>query len=151
MIESCINYIDFEVVNEQTGCWRYTGYYGYPERNRRLESWNMLRELAGKSMLSWCIIGDFNDLLTRDEKRGGKAHPRHLPEGFAETLVDCGLTDLGFTGEKYTWKKSRGTNRWIQERLDKGMESTHWRELFPKAEVKVLKSQVQTAYRCICS
>lgn len=43
---SCNNYIDFEVACEQIGRWRYTGYYGYPERSRRKEAWNMIRNLA---------------------------------------------------------------------------------------------------------
>lgn len=44
--EICINYIDFEVVNDQVGWWRYTGVYGYSERGKMIESWNMLRNLA---------------------------------------------------------------------------------------------------------
>lgn len=35
---SCNHYIDFEVYCEQMGRWRYTGYYGCPERSRRQES-----------------------------------------------------------------------------------------------------------------
>lgn len=30
----------------------------------------MLRDLAGKSSLPWCIIGDFNDIMAVEEKRG---------------------------------------------------------------------------------
>lgn len=44
---SCNHYIDFEVVCDQIGRWRYTGFYGCPERGRRQESWNLLKELAG--------------------------------------------------------------------------------------------------------
>lgn len=38
---SCQNFIDFEVVHEQLGRWRYTGYYGFPKRGRRTEAWGM--------------------------------------------------------------------------------------------------------------
>lgn len=64
------HFIDFEVENDQVGCWRYTGFYGCPERSRHEESWEMLRDLANNSELPWCIIGDFNDLMFADEKRG---------------------------------------------------------------------------------
>lgn len=57
------HFIDFEVDNEQIGRWRYTGFYGCPERNRRRESWEIIRRLADKSTLPWCIIGDFNELM----------------------------------------------------------------------------------------
>ncbi|XP_074377752.1 uncharacterized protein LOC141719274 [Apium graveolens] len=139
VLDSCSNFIDFEVVNESLGRWRYTGYYGYPENDRRVDSWNLLRELAGRSTLPWCIIGDFNGLMVMEEKKGGRSRPRYRLEGFSEAVMDCGLMDLGYTGEKYTWERSRGTDRWIQERLDRGLVNKEWRDLFPDAEVRVLK------------
>lgn len=72
-------------------------------------SWELLRSLATKSNLPWCVIGDFSDMMFIDEKRGGREHPRNLLEGFAETVYDCGLHDLGFVGEKFMWEKSRGS------------------------------------------
>lgn len=137
--DSCGNYIDFEVANEQTGRWRYTGVYGYPERGRRMEAWNMLRDLAGRSSLPWCIIGDFNDLMSANEKRGGRNHPRTLMQGFSDAILDSGLLDLGFEGEQFTWEKSRGTINWVQERLDRGLATQEWKDLFPDAVVKVVE------------
>ncbi|XP_074352985.1 uncharacterized protein LOC141692145 [Apium graveolens] len=134
----CHNYIDFEVVNEQIGRWRYTGYYGFPERGRRRESWNMLEDLAGKSSLPWCIIGDFNYIVSRDEKQGGRVQPRWLMEGFSDASDRCELSDLGFIGDKFTWEKSRGSSSWVQERLDRGMATQAWKDLFPQAEVRVV-------------
>lgn len=84
--ESTQNYIDFEVTNEQVGRWRYTGFYGYPERDRRVESWNLIKILAHKSVLPWCIIGDFNDMSNVSEKRAWRRHPRHLIEGYQNTI-----------------------------------------------------------------
>lgn len=60
--KSAQNYIYFKVTNEQVGRWRYTGFYGCLERGRRNGSWNLLRSLKHKSLLPWCIIGDFNDM-----------------------------------------------------------------------------------------
>lgn len=42
-------------------------------------------------------------------------------------------------GEKYTWERSRGTDRWIQERLDRGLATNDWIDLFPSAEVRVIE------------
>lgn len=99
----------------------------------------MLRHLAAPSTLPWCVIGDFNDLLSHNEKRGGRKQPQTLIDGFSDTVVDCGLYDLGFVGAKYTWERSRGTERWIQERLDRGLATVSWRELFPDAEVRIIE------------
>lgn len=116
--DSCYNYIDFEVCNEQVGRWRYTGVYGYPERRKRAEAWNMIRMLSQKSALPWCIIGDFNDLMSISEKRGGRRPLNYLLQGFSDTVAECGLLDLGYEGECFTWEKGRGSPMWIQERLD---------------------------------
>lgn len=139
IIGCCHNYIDFEVTHEQLGSWRYTVYYGFPERERRVDSWNMMRELATMSVLPWCIIGDFNYMVTLEEKKGGVRQPRNLLEGFSEAIVDCGLVDLGFTDEIFTWERARGTHRWVQERLDRGLATVSWIDMFPNAEVKVLE------------
>ncbi|XP_074323748.1 uncharacterized protein LOC141660660 [Apium graveolens] len=56
-----------------------------------------------------------------------------------ETLNECGLKDLGFSGEKYTWEKSRGQENWIQESLDRGVANDGWSNLFPAAEVQVIE------------
>lgn len=88
------HFIDFEVENEQVGHWHYTGFYGCPERGRRRESWELIRSLAVKSNLPWCVIGDFNDLMFSEEKRGGQDHPRSLLVGFTKKVRDCGLLDL---------------------------------------------------------
>lgn len=55
-----------------------------------------------------------------------------------ETLSGCNLFDLGFVGEKFTWEKSRGMSGWVQERLDRGVATQSWKNLFPDATVKVL-------------
>lgn len=59
--------------------------------------------------------------------------------GFSNTISECGLSDLGFVGEKYTWERSRGTENWVQERLDRGLANQEWCSMFPAAEVKVLE------------
>lgn len=70
--ESCNHFFDFEVCCPQVGRWRYTSFYGCPERSRRRESWDLIRLLASRSASPWCIIGDFNDLMFEHEKIGGE-------------------------------------------------------------------------------
>ncbi|XP_019170410.1 PREDICTED: uncharacterized protein LOC109165884 [Ipomoea nil] len=123
------NYIDIEVTIPGFDKWRMTGFYGFPKRPQRRESWDLIRSLAGKSELPWVIIGDFNDLLYQYEKRGGNPHPDSLLRGFGETIEECGLTQLPMSGYPYTWEKGKGTSNWIEERLDKVLATQSWREL----------------------
>lgn len=115
------------------------GFNGCPERHRRQESWNLLKHLARKSQLPWCILGDFNDIMFVHEKHGGRLQPRVLLEGFNNAITECGLTDLNFSGSKFTWERSRGTVNWIQLRLDRGLVNHDWRNMFPSAEINVLE------------
>lgn len=78
-------------------------------------------------------------MMLATEKRGGRGQPLSLLQGFSETVFDCGLQDLGFVGEKYTWEKSRGKDNWVHERLDRGLANQEWCQLFPSAEVRVLE------------
>lgn len=56
-------------------CVAFNRIYGFPKRSHRRESWNLLRTLARMLNLPWCVIGDFNDLLDAEDKRGRVDHP----------------------------------------------------------------------------
>lgn len=71
------------------------------------------------------------------KKKGGQCHPRALLNGFSDTIVECGLANLGFTGDKFTWERSRRTDHWVSERLDRGLATVTWNNLFPCAEFRV--------------
>lgn len=106
--DSSENLIDVEVTVDQVGCWRYTGFYGYPERSKRRDSWNLLLDLSRRSNTPWCVLGDFNDLMYASEKLGGCAPPQNLLDGFSNTVEQCGLQDLGFSGNMFTCERRRG-------------------------------------------
>lgn len=51
--------------------WRLTGFYGEPCRDRRKESWYILRFLRAQSNSPWLCLGDFNEVLLAKEQIGG--------------------------------------------------------------------------------
>lgn len=102
------NHIDVHFVENNVTMWRLTCYYGFPERSRRQEAWNFLRELAMDTSVPCCIFGDFNDLLYSTDKKGEHPHPTCLLEGFREAIEDCNLVELELKGGDFTWEKSRG-------------------------------------------
>ena len=66
------NYIDAIVTDPESGFkWRITGFYGNPETHRRKESWDLLRSLSQKYQLPWLCFGDFNEIVSVEEKFGG--------------------------------------------------------------------------------
>jgi predicted DNA-binding protein len=124
-----------EVEEAGKGVWRLTCYYGYPERGRRRQAWDMLRDLRNMSPLLWCIIGDFNDLLSQEDKLGQHQHPNWLCSGFRDAVNDCDLIDIQLEGHRFTWIKSRGASHVIEERLDRAMASSDWLALYPEVKL----------------
>ena len=85
------------------GVWRLTGFYGYPKRSRRRESWDLIHTLHGNYSLPWCILGDFNDIISVMDKKGLVNHHIWITNGFREVILDCSLHDVPLEGYPYTW------------------------------------------------
>lgn len=86
--------------------------------------------LKGRSELPWLVVGDFNGILAQHEKWGPNPQPNRLLEGFQNAVSFCGLLDLGFRGEKFTWERNQGLPNWTKVRLNRALVSLAWRERF---------------------
>ena len=53
--------------------------------------------------------------------------------GFQSAVENSGLIDIGNSGYGFTWKKSRGTPHWVEERLDRALISQGWITVFQTA------------------
>ena len=73
--------------------------------------------LSSKPKLPWCCIGDFNELLHVQEKRGRQPRAYSLMQTFRDVLDHCGFMDLGYSGPDFSWHACcQGELIW--ERLD---------------------------------
>ncbi|KAL9170488.1 hypothetical protein ABFS82_04G147800 [Erythranthe guttata] len=127
------NHIDATVSMPRIeGIWRFTGFYGVADHTLRHRSWNLLRTLAEGMALPWVIGGDFNEILCNSEKIGGVPKMPGMIEAFRSTLDECGLSDLGFEGEQFTWCNNREAPHTIRSRLDRVCCSTDWVARFPE-------------------
>ncbi|KAJ8747844.1 hypothetical protein K2173_010053 [Erythroxylum novogranatense] len=99
------NHIDVEIVSFDKFKWRFTGFYGFPERHRKRSSWALLRSFSQPSSFPWVCMGDFNNLMSASEKFGGHEYPRALLDGFRECIEDCNLIEVPLTGFGFTWDR----------------------------------------------
>ncbi|XP_019166537.1 PREDICTED: uncharacterized protein LOC109162272 [Ipomoea nil] len=113
--------------------WRFKGYYGFSQRQRWREAWQMLRRLAVQSAEPWVIMGDFNNLMHQSEKIGRAPHPPWCITSFTNAVADCGLQDFPFSDNQYTWVRSQGTPNMVEEKLDRILVSEDWLSLFEGA------------------
>ncbi|KAI9109146.1 hypothetical protein K1719_019769 [Acacia pycnantha] len=81
-----------------------TGVYVVPHSNLRNILWSNLKLLAGSILKPWVVMGDFNDILSQDEHTGGTSCNRKRMQWFNDRIVECGLSDMGFKGPKFTWR-----------------------------------------------
>ncbi|KAL0410571.1 UNVERIFIED_CONTAM: hypothetical protein Slati_3646800 [Sesamum latifolium] len=131
---SC-SHIDVGVFNKEgVAGWRFTGIYGQPDVGRRGETWQLLRRLSGLLNQPWLCAGDFNEILTPDEKIGAP-RPRKQMDNFRACLSDCQLYDLGYVGNKFTWCNRREAPATVRVRLDRACATTDWRHRFPNSRV----------------
>ena len=69
------NHIYMEGVNSEGRSLRLIGFYKYPEKTRRLASWNLLKQLHAASTLPWCSVGDFKNIANNEDKKGRIPYP----------------------------------------------------------------------------
>ncbi|KAA3487428.1 reverse transcriptase [Gossypium australe] len=65
------------------------------------------------------------------EKKGGAQRDHKKMEAFRETLEDCQLQDIGYSGTWFTWERGNLPETNIRERLDRGVANEKWLNLFP--------------------
>ena len=129
------------VVCEGNGAqpWQTTGFYGYPDAGLQPISWNLLESLKRH----------FDEILNFDEKLGWLERDARQMEGFRECLCTCGLIDMGFVGQRFTWCNGRIGEQKTLVRLDRMVANEEWLNLFPKA--KVFHRAMAASDRCLLS
>lgn len=97
--------------------------------------WDSLQCLATAHSKSWLIFGDFNSVALQSEKRGGCPFASSLIGGLRHFITSCGLVDLNFHGNPFTWNNRRGGCTNIRERLDRCLANQKWQVQYPNASV----------------
>ncbi|KAL0396033.1 UNVERIFIED_CONTAM: hypothetical protein Scaly_0051700 [Sesamum calycinum] len=65
-----VNHIDAIIKSDECPKhWRFTGFYGQLDTNRRKKTWNLLRKISHGSECSWFCVGDYNEILEQHEEK----------------------------------------------------------------------------------
>ena len=106
--------------------WRITGFYGHPQAHLRQFSWDLLAYLKGQYQLPWICFGDFNEILSMEEKLGGLLRPQGQMEKFRNVVNYCGFKDLGYVGPDFTWCNMQEGDGRMYVRLDRVFATCDW-------------------------
>lgn len=86
----------------------------------------------------WCVLGDFNEITSQDEKLGGNLRPCGQMDAFKVALEDSGLVDVGWRNQKSTWSNRYHDATYTKERLDRTVVNKLWLDRLGVLGVEVL-------------
>lgn len=132
---------DKRIIDLQVGMGSMTFYltcvYGDPVRERRQAVWERLCDIGLIRDDPWMLVGDFNELLSNDEKLGGAVRHDSTFWDFRNLVENCKTRDMRSSGNPLSWAGKR-ENDWVQCRLDRCFGNDAWYQLFPRSHVEYM-------------
>ncbi|GAA0161120.1 hypothetical protein LIER_39168 [Lithospermum erythrorhizon] len=95
-----------------------------------------LAEISGRNPgdhKGWCLFGDFNDILHKQEKIGGVERSEASMRMFRGFVEEASLLDMGFMGQPFTWLNRRDREACVKMRLDRVLSNANWCVIYPEA------------------
>lgn len=94
--------------------------------------------LASHHDALWVCLCDFNDILSSNEKRGGRPQPSRLINGFRKVISNSGLIEFPTRGYPFTWEHGRDSDGLVESRLDHVFTDAQWHNSFSNSIIEVL-------------
>ena len=93
--------------------------YAPTEHHERLTVWDQIRAIKSRFGIPWILMGDFNEVLKPEERRGAKRMTQGMRE-MQNLILDLQLVDMD-VGQKYTWLRKNAASR-----LDRVLVDQEW-------------------------
>lgn len=111
--------------------WNATFLNLTPHKEQQIHVWNELSHLKPANDVPWMLMGDFNCILSLQEKSGGIQRTTKYMTQFMDFLNAMSLMSLPFTGNSFTWCNNQQHDCRIYERLDRAVVSSSRLTLYP--------------------
>lgn len=108
-------------------CWSLW----WPKDEDKHKTWTLVRHLFEETNLPILFGGDFNEILSYNEKEGGVDKTCPALQAFRYIVDDLSLCDLGYMGKCFTWERGKTVETRIRERVDRFLGSLSWLAFFP--------------------
>ncbi|KAK9078070.1 hypothetical protein SSX86_002127 [Deinandra increscens subsp. villosa] len=86
----------------------------------------------------WLVSGDFNATLDPAESSSGTSHIVSSIDDFRNCCLNTGISDIPFSGLKFTWNKTPGKANGLLKKLDRVMGNSCFLSSFPETKVHFL-------------
>ena len=114
-----------------------SGAYGDPVVAMRRLVWEQLQSIAVGRDEAWVLVGDFNELMSNEEKPGGAVRNESTFWDFRHMASSCKICELRSSGNTLSWAGWR-VKVWVQCRLDRSFGNDEWFNHFPRSQVEYM-------------
>ncbi|XP_074288617.1 uncharacterized protein LOC141613774 [Silene latifolia] len=105
--------------------------YAFNDGNDRVDLGQKLVSFASNCHGPWALAGDFNTVISPDERLGGNTKHEDM-EDFIDCLDKCGMSDIAATGAFFTWTNKQDAGHMKCSRLDRFLINNDWLAVFPE-------------------
>ncbi|CAA0813904.1 Unknown protein, partial [Striga hermonthica] len=125
--------VHFKVDNVDKG-W---GVFVYMSTDKaiRASQWRLLEEEKLSWGDTWFLIGDWNDLCSMAEKKGGRVRSDFSFAHFNSFIQNMEMDEVSMVGYQFTWGNNRDAEGFVEEKLDRAYGSFEWFNTFLEASV----------------
>lgn len=88
--------------------------------------WNDLKYIKSLAHQKWLCIGDFNQVLSHEEKFGFYYRKIKGADLFRQTIFDLELCELEAKEQRYTWMNEHEDESFVMEKLDRAFATIEW-------------------------
>ncbi|XP_019225943.1 PREDICTED: uncharacterized protein LOC109207468 [Nicotiana attenuata] len=99
--------------------------YAQNDGNQRKKLWRDLRGLTIPSQEAWLLSGDFNNVLSSEDRIGSPVTDAEIKE-FKDVIDDLQLTPLSAKGWHYTWTNKQGSDSRVYSKIDWALGNYQW-------------------------
>ncbi|XP_058722236.1 uncharacterized protein LOC131594157 [Vicia villosa] len=116
-------------IHDTMGRWRYwlTAIYVMNQLEHRQKLWKDIEDIQCNQQGPWCIIGDFNNVVTSNDKIGGRQVQEHEYKDLCSMMERTGLYEMDSTGDHFTWTNKQRDNA-IYSRIDRILGNIDWHQ-----------------------
>ena len=119
VLDATKNFIHTRMKHPTFGLCYFTFVYGHPKTSKRKEVWDQLASFQEHINGPWIWIGDFNQVLSNEDKQSSTSQNCPRASHLHNCLRDTEMRPLQSTRVKYTWKNKRDGDALVLEKLDR--------------------------------
>lgn len=120
--------------------------YGFNHAQQRKPLWEDLETISNQMQEAWCVIGDFNTILQKEDRMGGDEVKDYELQELQSCFDSCELTEMPYSRAYYTW-----SNKTVWSRIDRALINGYWHDPFDYTPRSLQQSDSLTIHPLLSS